>query len=364
MDEVSNVPTTRRTFLGMALAGVTLFAGVSWLSTALFSSPSALPQQSPQTIAPHPATLIRQNDPAQYASDQEFQDWNGSTCSTTSMAMAINAYGYSYRVTDILSVQAAQHEITANDGLLHGHQSIAQTVKFFGFSARSLSDLGQALDAANAGKPVIVGVVGAQWPKGHILLLTGSTDTTIHLLDPWPASDLHDLDRVTFLRYWTNFAELVEPDPASVIGKPTVTVGLINQVLDAYSSPAAGKGQALFNLGVQYGIDPAFALAFFLHESSFGKNGWGAANHSLGNIRCSTGYACGGGYRAYATWEEGFHDWYELIRNLYIAQWGCTTVEEIIPHYAPAADQNDEQGYVTAVEEAVATWRSGKVVVA
>ncbi|HLX40890.1 MAG TPA: hypothetical protein VKR42_10165, partial [Ktedonobacteraceae bacterium] len=51
--------------------------------------------------------------------------------------------------------------------------------------------------------------------------------------------------------------------PYSVIGKPTITADFINRVLSAYNSPAAGKGQSLYDLGVKYGIDPAFALAFF-----------------------------------------------------------------------------------------------------
>jgi hypothetical protein len=98
----------------------------------------------------------------------------------------------------------------------------------------------------------------------------------------------------------------------------------------------AGLGQALSEGGVRYQIDPAYALAFFLHESSFGMTGWGAINRSLGNIRCSAGYRCQGGYRSYLTWQAGFLDWYQLIRNLYIKQWHLMTVAQIIPVYAPA----------------------------
>jgi hypothetical protein len=115
--------------------------------------------------------------------------------------------------------------------------------------------------------------------------------------------------------------------------------------------------------GVRYHIDPAYALAFFLHESSFGTTGWGAVNRSLGNIRCSAGYRCQGGYRSYPTWQAGFLDWYHLIRDLYIKQWHLTMVAQIIPVYAPASDHNDVNGYIQAVEHAVDTWRSGKVLV-
>lgn len=155
---------------------------------------------------------------------------------------------------------------------------------------------------------------------------------------------------------------------SSVVGAPTISAALIERVLTAYHSPAAGESQSLYDLGVQYGIDPAFALAFFMHESSFGTQGWGAENHSLGNIRCSAGYSCNGGYRYYADWSGGFQDWYSLIKDGYVggsvsSACPCRTVEQIIPVYAPAADHNDESGYVHAVEHAVAVWHSGQVVV-
>src|SRR5581483_1686355 len=51
----------------------------------------------------------------------------------------------------------------------------------------------------------------------------------------------------------------------TVTGQPTITVDKINSILATYKSPAAGTGQELYSLGVQYGIDPVFALAFFHH---------------------------------------------------------------------------------------------------
>jgi len=148
---------------------------------------------------------------------------------------------------------------------------------------------------------------------------------------------------------------------SSVVGAPSVSVAFINQVLVAYQSPAAGLGQALYDDGVAAQIDPVYALAFFMHESSFGRLGWGHANHSLGNIRCSVGYTCQGGYRFYRSWQEGCVDWYRLIRGRYVDQLRLSTVEQIVPVYAPAADHNDVEAYIQAVERAVATWRSGRV---
>jgi hypothetical protein len=83
--------------------------------------------------------------------------------------------------------------------------------------------------------------------------------------------------------------------------------------------------------------------------------------HSLGNIRCSQGYVCINGYRAYGNWVAGYRDWFHLIAVLYIKQWHLTTVEKIIPVYAPPSDGNNVRGYIAAVERAVDDWRQGKV---
>lgn len=151
--------------------------------------------------------------------------------------------------------------------------------------------------------------------------------------------------------------------PYSVLGKPTITADFINRVLASYNSPAAGKGQALYDLGVQYGIDPAFALAFFMHESTFGTQGEARITMSLGNLRCIPSHPCidqdRGGYAQMSSWEDGFRAWYELIRNLYVAQWGLTTVDQIIPRYAPSADHNDEAVYIASLKHAIDTWHAG-----
>jgi hypothetical protein len=158
-------------------------------------------------------------------------------------------------------------------------------------------------------------------------------------------------------------------DSSSVVGPPTITAAFIDRVLIAYGSPAAGTGQALYDDGVSTGIDPVYALAFFLHEDSFGTTGIGAANHSLGNIRCSAGYVCQDGFRSYSTWEGSYRDWYHLILDGYvegqvtdaIVGHPCSTVAQIVPVYAPSSDGNDEAAYIAAVEHAVATWRAGRV---
>ncbi|TMC21253.1 MAG: hypothetical protein E6J34_10090 [Chloroflexi bacterium] len=151
--------------------------------------------------------------------------------------------------------------------------------------------------------------------------------------------------------------------PYAVLGKPTITVDFINRVLADYNSPAAGKGQALYDMGIQYGIDPAYALAFFLHESTLGTQGEARITMSLGNLRCIPDHPCvdkdRGGYAQMASWEDGFKTWYQLIRNYYVAQRQLATVDKIIPVYAPNADHNNEQGYIKALKHYVDTWHAG-----
>lgn len=145
---------------------------------------------------------------------------------------------------------------------------------------------------------------------------------------------------------------------------PSITPQQIDRILESYNSPAVGTGQDWYNLGLQYGIDPAFAVAFFIHESSAGSNpNWagikpgGGTTHNVGNIICA-GYAtCYGRFRDYPSWAEGIEDWYRLIDVEYIQGRGHQTVADVIPVYAPAFE-NDVQGYVNAVHRLIDQWRS------
>jgi hypothetical protein len=146
-----------------------------------------------------------------------------------------------------------------------------------------------------------------------------------------------------------------------VAGSPTISADFINQVLDSYDSPASGKGQALYDLGVQYHIDPVYALAFFLQESRLGTTGVARVTLSLGNIRVTPGYDSYDGYRKYKSWEAGFEDWYKLIHKQYVQTWKLSTIDQIIPVYAPSADHNDVDAYIQSVKSAVDSWRLGEV---
>jgi hypothetical protein len=152
-----------------------------------------------------------------------------------------------------------------------------------------------------------------------------------------------------------------------LIGAPSLTAEEVDSILVAYNSPAVGTGEAWVSLGKKYGIDPAFAVAFFIHESSAGTHpGWaglkddGTTTHNIGNIICAGYPTCYGRFRDYQTWDEGIEDWYDLIDREYIKGRGTETVDDILPIYAPAFE-NDVNGYSTAVKNMVDSWRIGSM---
>lgn len=160
--------------------------------------------------------------------------------------------------------------------------------------------------------------------------------------------------------------------PYSLQGPPTIQADLITQVLNFYHSPARRLGENLYDLGEQACIDPVFALAFFMHESLFGTSGEARVTLSLGNERCipgracinTQGTACQKGQSCFArmnSWQDGFEKWYQLIKNLYIGQWGRVTVDQVIPKYAPSSDGNDEAAYIATIKHTVDIWRAGGI---
>jgi Mannosyl-glycoprotein endo-beta-N-acetylglucosaminidase len=158
-------------------------------------------------------------------------------------------------------------------------------------------------------------------------------------------------------------ASVVPAGEHSVLGPPTITAEDVEAVLRQYNSPASGTGRAWIALGQQYGIDPAYALAFFIHESTAGTNpGWaglksgGGSTHNIGNIICAGYPSCYGRFRDYKSWDEGIEDWYKLITKEYVQGRSAQTVEQIVPIYAPAFE-NDVNAYINAVVSMVDGWR-------
>jgi hypothetical protein len=142
---------------------------------------------------------------------------------------------------------------------------------------------------------------------------------------------------------------------------PSLTPQQIDEILHSYQSPATGTGESWYRLGVQYGIDPAFALAFFVHESTAGTHAnWighkpdGTTTHNIGNIICAGYETCYRSYRDYPSWQTGIEDWYRLIDSEYIQRRGLNTIADVIPIYAPPRATPD---YIASLEYMVDAWR-------
>ena len=154
----------------------------------------------------------------------------------------------------------------------------------------------------------------------------------------------------------------------SVLGQPSITVDQIEAVLTQYNSPARGSGKIWFALGQQYGIDPAYPLAFFVQESTAGTNpGWaglkpgGDTTHNVGNIICAGYVTCYKGNRDYPSWEAGIDDWYRLITQEYVEGRGMASVEQILPIYCPISDGCHSYDYISIVNSMVDRWHHGQL---
>ncbi len=149
-----------------------------------------------------------------------------------------------------------------------------------------------------------------------------------------------------------------------VVGAPSLSGAQIDDILASYNSPAQGTGAAWIASGEKYGLDPAYAVAFFVQESTAGTNpawaGWkadGTSTHNVGNITCA-GYAtCYGRFREYPDWSAGIEDWFRLIAVEYVEGRGLTDVAGILQVYAPPGG-DDTGAYAEAVNNLVATWRA------
>jgi hypothetical protein len=132
-------------------------------------------------------------------------------------------------------------------------------------------------------------------------------------------------------------------------------------ILQRAGSPAAPEAAALYAIITSYGLDPAVALAFFQHESSFCLNG-ACANGDLHNwgmlrrpVKAERAAGSSGGFVRYASWEDGTSDWCELILFRYVNK-GLDTIEKAIPVYAPDSDNNVPGAYINTIRRVVAAW--------
>lgn len=159
-----------------------------------------------------------------------------------------------------------------------------------------------------------------------------------------------------FLEPYTTIPISLEPSNGTMFGPPSLWPEDIDRILAERGSPAAGNGKSFWDLGVAYGIDPAYLLVFFAKESSMGTDPNWTQTNNIGNIICTDSWAgkCSGRFRVYNTWSQAAEDWYSLMSRKYLG----IDMYSIIRIYAPASDGNNPDKYAHSALQLVAQWRT------
>lgn len=148
-----------------------------------------------------------------------------------------------------------------------------------------------------------------------------------------------------------------------IAAPPSMTDDAFVGVLESARSPAAPVAATCYAVCLSRGVDPAIALAFFQHESSYGTAGAARLTRNWGNLRAGKrAYQVApvagsrGQFAWYHVWPESLMDFCELLRGPLYEGAGLVTVAQVIPKYAPSSDGNAPARYIAAVERAVAGW--------
>lgn len=194
---------------------------------------------------------------------------------------------------------------------------------------------------------------------------------------------LDDIDRIDF-KTWQSFDQWeqeaqklgLEHIPGQkCTGALNWTQGLfsgldasdIDAILRRSGSPLAGLGTTILQAAQSHGIDPAFALAIWRHDSSFGKAGAGAKNFNPGNLICKAGRggSCNGRWHHYNSWADAVIDWFAYADRVYKSKPANQIIlgEKINVHiingfvkkYAPKSE-NDVGKYIDSISSAFIMW--------
>jgi hypothetical protein len=92
-------------------------------------------------------------------------------------------------------------------------------------------------------------------------------------------------------------------------------------------------------------------------ESRAGTQGEAILTHSFGNLRPMPGEPSLDGYRTYHDWMDGAREWFKIIRSLYLDTLKLRTVEDVVPVYAPASDDNNPPAMIAGIQQLVRCWR-------
>lgn len=209
-----------KNILLLLLLALALFVG--WGYGRATPSAQTHAQSLPTTLSPtathtvpagggHRLIRVNQWDMSQYASQQEYDTWHLSTCSSASLAVVINYYtGQTHRITDILHAQLGVNAISMELGLLDDG-GIARTAARFGLGTAisHVRTLDELIALAQRGEPSIVSFPPPAFDGGHIVVLAGGDAQTVRLIDS-SHLNMQVMDRATFLKYWRGFSAILQ----------------------------------------------------------------------------------------------------------------------------------------------------------
>lgn len=160
---------------------------------------------------------------------------------------------------------------------------------------------------------------------------------------------------------------MISRDTAVVGVGPRITQETFTAILGAVSSPALIEADLSYKAIVAEGIDPAFCLAQFHVESSYGTigichdystcNPGNCRSSSIGVINSITDPEKGE-FVKYSYWRLGFKDMaHRLVDSRFpYAQAKARTIAQILPIWAPGADGNSPNSYVNTVISLMNRW--------
>jgi hypothetical protein len=154
-----------------------------------------------------------------------------------------------------------------------------------------------------------------------------------------------------------------------VMGPSTISLRVFRDALIHRVSPAVvdmenkhistDLADELYEIATAWGVNPAVALAFFVHESSAGTQGVAKTTKNWGNLRSGAASRTNiGDFAVYSAWAVGLDDFCRLVTGPLYAGDGLDTVSKVTPRYAPSADSNDPAAYAHAVNAQVAVWEA------
>ena len=154
-----------------------------------------------------------------------------------------------------------------------------------------------------------------------------------------------------------------------IVGPSTISLNVFRQALIHYNSPAVvdmenthistDLADELYDVAIAWGVNPAVALAFFVHESGAGTQGYARQTKNWGNLRSGPAELKNdGAFAVYSSWLVALDDFCRLLVGPLYVKGGLTTVSQVTPRYAPSADANDPAAYAAAVNAQVAVWEA------